>query len=83
MCFRDFTIIGDFQDAIIISGILPISSNVWKLCIQEALDLLQDLLSEINYVLTDGFSDEVPTNHLQEFSLDSKDNDQETELNLQ
>ncbi|GFV84152.1 hypothetical protein TNCV_3038131 [Trichonephila clavipes] len=36
------------------------SQNVWKkkLCLQEALDLLQNPLSEINDVLTDDFSDE-------------------------
>ncbi|GFW51612.1 hypothetical protein TNCV_4212881 [Trichonephila clavipes] len=38
----------------------------------EALDLLQNLLSEINDVLTDDLSDEeVPANYLLEFSLDS------------
>ncbi|GFX05119.1 uncharacterized protein TNCV_4460641 [Trichonephila clavipes] len=40
-------------------------------------------VSEIDYVLTDGFSDEkVPANYLLEFSLDSLDDDQETELKL-
>ncbi|GFX35749.1 hypothetical protein TNCV_745421 [Trichonephila clavipes] len=52
-----------------------------KLCHQEALDLLQNLLSEINAVLTDDFSDEeVPENYLLEFSLVSLDDDHKTEL---
>ncbi|GFT62679.1 hypothetical protein TNCV_3096151 [Trichonephila clavipes] len=51
-----------------------------KLCLQEALDLLLNLLSEINNILTDDFSDEVPAYCLLEFPLDSQDNDQETEL---
>ncbi|GFS56266.1 hypothetical protein TNCV_2769381 [Trichonephila clavipes] len=43
-----------------------------KLSLQEALDLLQNLPSEINDVHTDDFSDEeVPANNLLEFSLDS------------
>ncbi|GFT08008.1 hypothetical protein TNCV_2589341 [Trichonephila clavipes] len=43
-----------------------------KLCLQEALDLLQNLLSEVNDVLSDDFSnEEVPGNYLLEFSLDS------------
>ncbi|GFX17177.1 hypothetical protein TNCV_2857001 [Trichonephila clavipes] len=47
--------------------------NVWKkLCLQEALDLLQNLPSEIHDVLTDDFSDEeIPANYLLEFLLDS------------
>ncbi|GFT55005.1 hypothetical protein TNCV_2325191 [Trichonephila clavipes] len=40
-----------------------------KSCLQETLDLLQNLLSEINDVLTDDFSDEVPANYLLEFSI--------------
>ncbi|GFU72212.1 uncharacterized protein TNCV_509751 [Trichonephila clavipes] len=48
-----------------------IMSGKRKLCPQEALDLLQNLRSEINDVLTDNFSDEeVPANYLLEFSLD-------------
>ncbi|GFU07066.1 uncharacterized protein TNCV_2993191, partial [Trichonephila clavipes] len=54
-----------------------------KLCLQEALDLLLNLLSEINNILTYDFSDEVPAYCLLEFSLDSQDNDQETELKVQ
>ncbi|GFW48143.1 hypothetical protein TNCV_3076831 [Trichonephila clavipes] len=43
-----------------------------KLCPQEALDFLQNLLSEIKDVLIDDFSDEkVPANNLLEFLLDS------------
>ncbi|GFY27238.1 hypothetical protein TNCV_2068591 [Trichonephila clavipes] len=43
-----------------------------KLSLQEALDLLQNLPSEISDVLTDDFSDEeVPANYLLKFSLDS------------
>ncbi|PRD26422.1 UNVERIFIED_CONTAM: hypothetical protein NCL1_38170 [Trichonephila clavipes] len=48
--------------------------NIWKkkLCLQEALDLFQSLLSEIHDVLTNDFSDkEVPANYLLELSLDS------------
>ncbi|GFW31051.1 hypothetical protein TNCV_4523201 [Trichonephila clavipes] len=51
-----------------------------KLCLQEALDLLQSLLFEINDVLTDNFSDEeVPANYLLEFSLYFLDDDQEAQ----
>ncbi|GFW85887.1 hypothetical protein TNCV_1623311 [Trichonephila clavipes] len=43
-----------------------------KLSLSEALDLLQNLPSEISDALTDDFSDgEVPANNLLEFSLDS------------
>ncbi|GFV24679.1 hypothetical protein TNCV_881491 [Trichonephila clavipes] len=47
-----------------------------KLSLQEVLDLLQNLPCEIYYVLTDDFSyEEVPTNNLLEFSLDSQEDD--------
>ncbi|GFW11300.1 hypothetical protein TNCV_3808201 [Trichonephila clavipes] len=43
-----------------------------ELCLQEALDLLQNLPFEISDVLADDFSEEeVPANNLLEFSLDS------------
>ncbi|GFU85173.1 hypothetical protein TNCV_1554361 [Trichonephila clavipes] len=43
-----------------------------KLSLQEALDLLQNVSSEINHVLTEDFSDEeVLANYLLEFSLGS------------
>ncbi|GFX31509.1 hypothetical protein TNCV_1781051 [Trichonephila clavipes] len=49
--------------------------NVWKKdaqSLQDTLDLLHNLPSEISDVLTDDFSDEeVPANNLLEFSLDS------------
>ncbi|GFS53566.1 hypothetical protein TNCV_730251 [Trichonephila clavipes] len=51
----------------------PLIENVWKkkLSLQEALDLLQNLPSEISDVPTDDFSDEeFPANNLLEFSLD-------------
>ncbi|GFW56308.1 hypothetical protein TNCV_1878281 [Trichonephila clavipes] len=52
-----------------------------KLCLQKASDLLQNLLSGINDVLTNDFSDEeLLANNLLEFLLDSLDDDQVTEL---
>ncbi|GFS69134.1 hypothetical protein TNCV_4009941 [Trichonephila clavipes] len=51
-----------------------------KLSLQEVLNLLQNLLSEINDVLTDCSDEEVPANYMLEFLLDSSDDDQETEL---
>ncbi|GFT69096.1 hypothetical protein TNCV_3904901 [Trichonephila clavipes] len=43
-----------------------------KISLQEALDLLQNLPSEISDVLTNDFSwEEVPANNLLEFLLDS------------
>ncbi|GFW25244.1 transposable element Tcb2 transposase [Trichonephila clavipes] len=60
--------------ATISSSIFSFSQNVWekkKLGFQEALDLLQNLPSEISDVLTDDSSDEeVKANNLLEFSLD-------------
>ncbi|GFV00283.1 hypothetical protein TNCV_2117371 [Trichonephila clavipes] len=57
------------NDTIVLASVI---SGKKKLCLREALDLLQNLLSEINDVLTDDFSDEkVPANYLLEFSLDS------------
>ncbi|GFW45423.1 hypothetical protein TNCV_4702341 [Trichonephila clavipes] len=52
-----------------------------KLSLQKDLwDILQNLPSEISDVLTDNFSDEeVPENNLVELSLDSEDDNQETE----
>ncbi|GFX18295.1 hypothetical protein TNCV_4305961 [Trichonephila clavipes] len=51
--------------------------------LQEALDLLQNELSEINDVLTDDLSDEeVPANYVLEFLLDSLKDKQETELKV-
>ncbi|GFV92056.1 hypothetical protein TNCV_1894921 [Trichonephila clavipes] len=50
-----------------------------KLSLQEALDILQNLSSEISDVLTDEFLYEVTANNLLGFSLDSKDDDQEIE----
>ncbi|GFV75163.1 hypothetical protein TNCV_3190121 [Trichonephila clavipes] len=48
--------------------------NVWKKeaeSLQQALDLLQSLPSESSDALTDDFSDEeVPVNHLLQFSLE-------------
>ncbi|GFU49621.1 hypothetical protein TNCV_4143891 [Trichonephila clavipes] len=65
-------------------GLRKLRSVFNPLSNEEALDLLQNLLSGINDVLTDDYSDkEVPANYLLEFSLDSWDNDQETELKVQ
>ncbi|GFY17856.1 hypothetical protein TNCV_1075911 [Trichonephila clavipes] len=67
--------------------ILSNPQNVWKketVSLQEVLDLLQKLLSEINDALTDDFSDEeISANYLLEFSLDSEDDDQKIELKVQ
>ncbi|GFT81388.1 hypothetical protein TNCV_3672701 [Trichonephila clavipes] len=51
-----------------------------KLSVQEALDLLQNLSSESSEALTEDSSyGKVSANNLLESSLDSKDDDQETE----
>ncbi|GFW72368.1 hypothetical protein TNCV_704051 [Trichonephila clavipes] len=65
-----------FREAHLISG-------EKKLSLQEALDLL-NVPSEISDVLTDDFSDEeVPANNLLKFSLDSKEDDEETKHKTQ
>ncbi|GFV39750.1 DDE_3 domain-containing protein [Trichonephila clavipes] len=51
-----------------------------KFSLQEALDFLRNLPFESSDALTDDSSDEeVPANNLHEFSLDSSEDDQETE----
>ncbi|GFW08537.1 DUF4817 domain-containing protein [Trichonephila clavipes] len=63
--------------------IFKIMSGKNKLCLQEALNLLQNLLSEIKGVLTDEFLvEEVPADYLLKFLLDSSDDDQKTELKM-
>ncbi|GFS69883.1 hypothetical protein TNCV_3101851 [Trichonephila clavipes] len=65
---------------IIITIPLRIMSGEKKPSLQEVLDLFQNIPSEISNVLTYDFSDEdVPANNLREGSLDSLDDDQETE----
>ncbi|GFU46610.1 hypothetical protein TNCV_1546291 [Trichonephila clavipes] len=58
---------------------LPKSGKKKKLSFQETLDILQDLPSETSDVLTD---EEVSVNNLLEFSLDSYDDDKETEKDI-
>ncbi|GFX51530.1 hypothetical protein TNCV_5012341 [Trichonephila clavipes] len=65
---------GSWQESL--QSTLPRLSGKKKLSLQRALDLFQNLLSEISDALTDDSSDDqVPSNNLLEFSLDSEEDD--------